>query len=38
LFRASAEERQQAMITREQEVEILRLHFAEGWPVGTIST
>lgn len=26
------------MMTREQEVEILRLHFAEGWPVGTIST
>jgi len=26
------------MIAREQEVEILRLHFAEGWPVGTIST
>lgn len=26
------------MIARELEVEILRLHFAEGWPVGTIST
>lgn len=25
-------------IAREQEVEILRLHFAEGWPPGTIST
>jgi len=25
------------MISRAQEAEILRLHHAEGWPVGTIA-